>query len=681
MRRYPARAIKKFLPTAFLSFLLSISGILIGSPNGAPTEVCAANAAKGGFYILDWGPMGKDYVSGGTALIDWRDFEPEEGVYRWELLKNPQATYIPWLEVFNARLRNREVRIQQVPAQAVYSAHSAGKRIRLKLRVTEGAMPLWLYGGEDVNGKNPKSYGTTCGYPTYQEAWAGTPRCNAATDIVIAITMPLYPTKEDNAQPVWRNPIFQEKMKRVLKAIGDFVEKDPVYSSTVEFVEASVGSYGEMILYGKSDTFKFDTINQRMFRAAGYTNARYSEAVQKLIAAYMEVFPSFPIALSLGSGLYSGPYDDGSGVNSVPADVVPKVMSKYGSRIYLKFAGFGGNRADHTFRDYCPDKNRCISESFGGISQWVIDGYEFPFFCHAEKKRTSNCQVETPAIGADRLKKVLNYAVADKAYIVMMWYFDWRAIGDAPKNFKCADANGVEFNCANSDWGKFDQAFAQVFPQLQSLASVNPKPPSTYQLIINKEGTGMGDVAGNMIHCGSTCARAYPAGHLVTLTATSGAGSEFAGWTGDCLGRSPCALTMDRIQTVKAKFNLLAAGLPDSASNLFLSDTRSISPPGGTTEIPSNPEPSPVEEKTANSPVPRQSANPTRPADSNTVGMKLAAGAVLDLDGDGKDDVIWFDGEPGPVYAWYLRKDRYTKADIHRDIATPNWRMAGGGNL
>ncbi len=78
----------------------------------------------------------------------------------------------------------------------------AGNTMRLKLRVTEGAVPLWLYGGQGINGKSSSSYGSICAYETYAEVYANDPKCNPQKDIVMAITYPLYLSKEDNAKPI-----------------------------------------------------------------------------------------------------------------------------------------------------------------------------------------------------------------------------------------------------------------------------------------------------------------------------------------------------------------------------------------------------------------------------------------------------------------------------------------------
>lgn len=42
----------------------------------------------------------------------------------------------------------------------------------------------------------------------------------------------------------------------------------------------------------------------------------------------------------------------------------------------------------------------------------------------------------------------------------------------------------------------------------------------TYQLVVQKSGTGSGTVTGGPIDCGATCSAALAAGTSVTLTAT-----------------------------------------------------------------------------------------------------------------------------------------------------------------
>jgi Divergent InlB B-repeat domain len=65
-------------------------------------------------------------------------------------------------------------------------------------------------------------------------------------------------------------------------------------------------------------------------------------------------------------------------------------------------------------------------------------------------------------------------------------------------------------------------------------------------------GTVMSDPAG--IACGSTCDGVYPAGTMVTLTATPDPGDVFGGWSGDCTGDGDCVVTIDAARNVTATF-------------------------------------------------------------------------------------------------------------------------------
>ena len=79
----------------------------------------------------------------------------------------------------------------------------------------------------------------------------------------------------------------------------------------------------------------------------------------------------------------------------------------------------------------------------------------------------------------------------------------------------------------------------------------------TFALTVNKSGTGGGTVASTPagISCGSDCSETHTIDTFVTLTATSAAGSNFAGWNGDCTGTGPCTVTMDTNKSVTATFN------------------------------------------------------------------------------------------------------------------------------
>lgn len=81
---------------------------------------------------------------------------------------------------------------------------------------------------------------------------------------------------------------------------------------------------------------------------------------------------------------------------------------------------------------------------------------------------------------------------------------------------------------------------------------------ATYSLTVAKAGTGTGTVTSSTegISCGTDCTQTYTVNTVVTLAATSAAGSVFAGWSGACVGTTtPCKLTMNAVKNVTATFN------------------------------------------------------------------------------------------------------------------------------
>ena len=87
------------------------------------------------------------------------------------------------------------------------------------------------------------------------------------------------------------------------------------------------------------------------------------------------------------------------------------------------------------------------------------------------------------------------------------------------------------------------------------VASFIPRP--TYPLSVTLAGGGSGSVGSNPagISCGAWCAFDFDSGSLVTLTATPGATSTFAGWSGACSGTGACVVTMSAAQSVTATFD------------------------------------------------------------------------------------------------------------------------------
>ncbi|MBK7002493.1 MAG: serine protease [Rhodoferax sp.] len=95
-------------------------------------------------------------------------------------------------------------------------------------------------------------------------------------------------------------------------------------------------------------------------------------------------------------------------------------------------------------------------------------------------------------------------------------------------------------------------------------ATVAVASPSNYTLSVAKLGTGSGTVSSlpTGISCGSTCNASFASGTSVTLTASPGTGSTFAGWVGACSGTGSCIVSMNTPRSVSATFNLIPSGPP-----------------------------------------------------------------------------------------------------------------------
>ena len=92
----------------------------------------------------------------------------------------------------------------------------------------------------------------------------------------------------------------------------------------------------------------------------------------------------------------------------------------------------------------------------------------------------------------------------------------------------------------------------------QRLASM---PPVVHALSVAKSGEGSGTITSDLggIDCGAVCSTTVEDGSQVTLSAVAEPGSVFEGWSGagvDCVGTSPCTLTVSGDTIVVATFRL-----------------------------------------------------------------------------------------------------------------------------
>jgi len=82
-------------------------------------------------------------------------------------------------------------------------------------------------------------------------------------------------------------------------------------------------------------------------------------------------------------------------------------------------------------------------------------------------------------------------------------------------------------------------------------------PTAGVDFIVARAGTGGGTVVSSPpgITCGGNCAASYPAGKVITLTATADSGSFFSGWSGGgCSGTAECVIAGNTPMTVTATF-------------------------------------------------------------------------------------------------------------------------------
>jgi hypothetical protein len=107
-------------------------------------------------------------------------------------------------------------------------------------------------------------------------------------------------------------------------------------------------------------------------------------------------------------------------------------------------------------------------------------------------------------------------------------------------------------------------------------------PGASFELTVAVDGLGDVVSGDSGIGCPGDCFESYPDGTPVILTATPAAGWSFDGWSGDCTGIDPCAVTMTADRSVGATFT----ALPTFALDVSLAGSGNgtvTSTPGGVT--------------------------------------------------------------------------------------------------
>src|SRR5262245_59953389 len=86
--------------------------------------------------------------------------------------------------------------------------------------------------------------------------------------------------------------------------------------------------------------------------------------------------------------------------------------------------------------------------------------------------------------------------------------------------------------------------------------------PGPLTLSVTESGSGIVTSTPPGINCGAACSATYPAGTVVTLTATPASGSTFTGWTRGCTGTAPCVLASNGSVAVNANFAAVPTPTP-----------------------------------------------------------------------------------------------------------------------
>jgi len=286
---------KKVLPTTILTilFLTLATPCQAALPTWDPTGddiVCNPRQGVRRLYGLGHLEANGQYIEcSGEVFVLWSQIEPQEGEYDWTALDE---------KLDEAVRQNKETS---------FALGISGN----SLPGYQAEMPSWVFEAmqEEAN---------LC--------------CNGITWLGTRYT------------PVPWNTTFQEKLTNILTAARDHIKANPDYDRLISAVIPYCGGpWGEMNLCMGAYVGCHGYGSWEEWTNAGYTHERFANTVLDLIGIYMDLFPDKPCALQLGNGMFWGDPTNPS-QSRRPADIVKAAaLARYGTRVILKFNGFGPN--------------------------------------------------------------------------------------------------------------------------------------------------------------------------------------------------------------------------------------------------------------------------------------------------------------------------------------------------
>ena len=102
----------------------------------------------------------------------------------------------------------------------------------------------------------------------------------------------------------------------------------------------------------------------------------------------------------------------------------------------------------------------------------------------------------------------------------------------------------------------------------------------TFTLTVNSTSGGFVTSNPPAISCGSTCSASLASGSTIALIPTADSGFNFASWSGDCTGTTPCVLTMNGARLVTATFQQAPPGTFSLDVSVTQGGSVTSSPPG-----------------------------------------------------------------------------------------------------